>query len=91
MNDDHKSASGWFDHHGWWINTGSAEPASVLLASAHESNHRQLEHSTTFGAVTLTMHRLAVVTGDADRRRVVAGLVRCSFARPARRTCGAQQ
>ena len=26
------------------------------------------------------MHRVAVVTGDADPRRVVAGLVRCSEA-----------
>jgi hypothetical protein len=76
--DPSDAASGHFDHHGWWINAGSADPDSVVLASAHESNHRQLQHSTAFGAVTIALHRLGTDSRFPASRAVVGDMVRSS-------------
>ena len=73
------SASGWFDQHNWWVQSHGADPSSILLASAHESNHRQLQYSTVFGALTLTMHRLSNRTDDG-RSTIVSSFVKCSEA-----------
>jgi hypothetical protein len=73
-------ASGWFDQHRWWIRTDNADPTAVQIASAHESHHRQLQHATSHGTVTVCLHRVAQSQPESDRGRVVADLVQVSTA-----------
>ncbi len=73
-------ASGWFHHRGWWIDASGADAGSVELASAHESNHRQLAASTAFGNLTLVLDELADAAGDDNVRQTVVDLVSVSEA-----------
>lgn len=73
-------ASGWFHHRGWWIDASGADVGSVELASSHESNHRQLAASTTFGILTLVLDEVARQCDSPETRRTVADLVATSTA-----------
>lgn len=66
------AASGWFDGSTWWIRTFAAGERAIEYASAHESHHRQLHSSTTFGGLAriideLPSARSQVVARDLKR------------------------
>lgn len=71
-------ASGWFDHHRWWIDLATADDRESELATAHESNHRQLAYSTTFGILSLVLDELASERPGSHLRATVEDLVSCS-------------
>src|SRR3954454_24826221 len=45
------TASGWFGHDRWWLHLPGDDPKSAQFASAHESHHKQLQDSTSYGAL----------------------------------------
>jgi hypothetical protein len=53
------TASGWFDYKGWWLHLDGDDPDLARFASAHESHHKQLQDSTSFGALTRVVAALA--------------------------------
>ncbi|WP_405814069.1 hypothetical protein OG241_05835 [Streptomyces sp. NBC_01390] len=59
------TSSGAFDHDGWWISQPGDDPRSTQFASAHESHHKQLQDSTSYGAVARVYHELGKATGQA--------------------------
>lgn len=61
-------ASGWFDGSSWWIRTFAAGPRAIEYASAHESHHRQLHSSTTFGGLARILDELALDHAGAVAR-----------------------
>lgn len=61
--------SGWFYQHGWWVEGAGADPRADILVSVHEHYHHRLQNSTSFGAVTYLLGRVAELTGDCDRLR----------------------
>lgn len=61
------AASGWFDGSSWWIRTHAGGDRASEYASAHESHHRQLHSSTTFGGLARILDEL-----PGDRARAVA-------------------
>jgi hypothetical protein len=67
-------ASGGFDHDGWRLNQPSDDPRSAQFASAHESHHKQLQDSTSHGALARVYHELAGRTGRADLRELAGRL-----------------
>jgi hypothetical protein len=71
-------ATGSFDLAGWLVRQPRHESDSTLFASAHESHHRQLQNSTSYGAVTRVFHGLAVHTGDEHYQRLVEALTKAS-------------
>jgi len=54
-----EAAWGGFEHDGWWIHQPGDSVRSTQFASAHESHHRQLQDSTSHGAVAHVGARLA--------------------------------
>ena len=60
--------SGWFYQRGWWI--GGAGASGDVFVSVHEHYHDRLQNSTSFGAVTYLLGRIAELTGDDERQRV---------------------
>lgn len=71
-------ATGSFDLAGWLLRQPHHESDSTLFASAHESHHRQLQNSTSYGALTRVYHGLAVATGDERYQYLVAALAKAS-------------
>lgn len=61
-------ASGLFEHDGWRLNQSSDDPRTVQFASAHESHHKQLQDSTSHGALARVYFELGTVTGRARFR-----------------------
>lgn len=70
--------SGWFDQHRWWIDAGLSPADAVVLASAHEADHRQLQFSTAYGTLVLTLVGIARESQDPDCLRRTADLIRCA-------------
>jgi hypothetical protein len=62
------SAWGGFDHDGWWIRQPGDDARSAQFASAHESHHKQLQDSTSHGALAAVYFDLAKTTGDETPR-----------------------
>ncbi len=61
---------GWFYQRGWWIEGAGVDPKADVFVSVHEHYHHRLQNSTSFGAVTYLLGRLADLIGDARRQRV---------------------
>lgn len=66
------SGGGWFDGSTWWIRTFAAGSRAIEYASAHESHHRQLHSSTSFGGLArildeLTLDRAGPVARDLKK------------------------
>jgi hypothetical protein len=53
------TAEGWFDHNSWWLHLEGDDPDLTRFASAHESHHKQLQDSTSYGALTRVIAALA--------------------------------
>ncbi|MFD9735221.1 hypothetical protein [Umezawaea sp. NPDC059074] len=71
-------ASGSFDHDRWHLHQPGDHPNSSQFASAHESHHKQLQDSTSFGAVARTYHALWTATGDQRHRETAGALTLAS-------------
>ncbi|WP_033443433.1 hypothetical protein [Saccharothrix sp. NRRL B-16314] len=74
----HPPASGSFDHDRWHLVQPGDDPNSSQFASAHESHHKQLQDSTSFGAVARTYHALWMATGAREHRETAGALTRAS-------------
>ncbi|MGI8335190.1 hypothetical protein ACRYCC_35020 [Actinomadura scrupuli] len=72
------SASGSFDHDGWSLHQSGDDPRTAQFASAHESHHKQLQDSTSYGAVARIYHSLGVATGEPRYRRLAGRLTKAS-------------
>lgn len=68
MTDSHGRPTGWFLQSGWWVEGAGAHPRADLLVSVHEHYHHRLQNSTSFGAVTYLLGRIAEITGDTERK-----------------------
>lgn len=73
--------SGWFFQSGWWVEGAGVDPRADVLVSFHEHYHHSLQNSTSFGAVTYLLGRVAELTGDPARLRIAD-----SFTNACRRT-----
>jgi hypothetical protein len=58
------AASGEFHHDGWHIRQPHEDVRTTQFASAHESHHKQLQDSTSYGAVARVYHELGAATGN---------------------------
>jgi hypothetical protein len=72
------SASGEFHHDGWHLRQPHEDVRSTQFASAHESHHKQLQDSTSFGAVARICHELGAATGDGRYAALAQGLTAAS-------------
>ncbi|MFD9522145.1 hypothetical protein [Streptomyces sp. NPDC059979] len=72
------TSSGGFGHDGWWISQPGDDPRSTQFASAHESHHKQLQDSTSYGAVARVYHELGKATGQARYGELAGLLTRAS-------------
>lgn len=52
------TSSGWFGNDGWWLHLTGDDPDSAQFASAHESHHKQLQDSTSYGCLTRVLAEL---------------------------------
>lgn len=71
-------ASGAFDHDGWRLHQPGDDPRGAQFASAHESHHKQLQDSTSHGALARIYHELAVADGDPAYRAIASSLTAAS-------------
>lgn len=69
---DGHGISGWSGGGGWRIRTPHDDPRGVEFASAHESHHRQLANSTTFGGLTAILTKPVDVPGRGVASSMVA-------------------
>ncbi len=72
------SASGEFHHDGWHLRQPHESVRSTQFASAHESHHKQLQDSTSFGAVARICHELGAATGDGRYAALAQSLTAAS-------------
>jgi hypothetical protein len=79
-------AWGEFHQDGWHVGQPHEDVRTTRFASAHESHHKQLQDSTSFGALARLYHELGVATGlrrfqdTASRLTQASRFVQESFA-----------
>lgn len=71
-------ASGLFEHDGWRLDQSSDDPRTAQFASAHESHHKQLQDSTSHGALARVYHELGMTTGRPRFRELAVEVTAAS-------------
>lgn len=54
-------SSGQYAHGNWWLHLRGDDPRTELFATGHEQAHQMLEETTSFGALTLVLGRIAAL------------------------------